>query len=116
MNHKKGKRISPKRKRKLTVLESLRETVSDLGRVIDTKETLKEFDKMLYKEPKKYSKRDIIKLRTEKMKMSQAVFAAVCNAKLSTVQKWERGVALPTPPVYRLFQLIESRALELIAR
>jgi DNA-binding transcriptional regulator YiaG len=35
---------------------------------------------------------------------------------LSTLQKWERGVAKPTPPVNRLFQLVEKGRLELIRK
>jgi putative transcriptional regulator len=98
------------------VLDSIRESIEDLKSVQDVTETLREFDKLRYREPRHYSRTDIIRLRKKKMRMSQSVFAAVCNAKLSTVQKWERGVAKPTPPVYRLFQLIENDALDLIER
>jgi DNA-binding transcriptional regulator YiaG len=48
--------------------------------------------------------------------MSQAVFARVCNIRLSTLQKWERGVSRLTPPVNRLFQLVEHGGLELLAK
>ena len=47
-------------------------------------------------------------------RMSQAVFAGICNVRLSTLQKWERGVNHPTPPIFRLLQLIEHGALSLI--
>ena len=105
-----------KKNKKLSLSETIREAIADLGHVQDVKETLREFDKLQYKEAKQYTTKDIVSLRTHKLKMSQAVFASVCNAKLSTVQKWERGVAMPTPPIYRLFQLIENDALEWIER
>lgn len=101
---------------KPSLSETIRESISDLGHVQDVKETLRKFDKLQYKEPKEYTTQDIIRLRTRKLRMSQAVFASVCNAKLSTVQKWERGVSKPTPPIFRLFQLIEHNALDLIHR
>ncbi|OGJ87018.1 MAG: hypothetical protein A2268_14990 [Candidatus Raymondbacteria bacterium RifOxyA12_full_50_37] len=104
------------RKKKLSLSETVREAIRALGHVQDVKETMREFDALQYKEPRNYTTHDIVALRTRKMHMSQAVFASVCNAKISTVQKWERGVSKPTPPVYRLFQLIENDALELIHR
>lgn len=103
-------------KKKLSLSETVRDAIGALGHVQDVRETLREFDKLQYKEPRNYTTHDIVELRTKKMRMSQAVFATVCNAKISTVQKWERGVSKPTPPIFRLFQLIESDALELIHR
>jgi putative transcriptional regulator len=96
--------------------DTVREFITDLGQVQDVKETLRKFDALQYEQPKTYTARDIIAFREHKMRMSQAVFACVCNAKLSTVQKWERGVTKPTPPINRLFQLIEHNALNLIKR
>ncbi len=101
---------------KLSLSATIREAISDLGHVQNVKETLREFDKLQYIKPKPYTRHGIVSLRKDKMHMSQAVFAEVCNAKLSTVQKWERGITKPTPPVFRLFQLIERNALELINR
>jgi DNA-binding transcriptional regulator YiaG len=44
------------------------------------------------------------------------VFARVCNIRLSTLQKWERGVSHPTPPANRLLQLVEKGALGLLKK
>ncbi|MBL8025470.1 MAG: helix-turn-helix domain-containing protein [Fibrobacteres bacterium] len=98
----------------LSLSKSLRATIEDMGQVLDVKETLRKFDALQFERPKVYTRDDIVNLRKKKMHMSQAVFANVCNAKLSTVQKWERGITRPTPPVYRLFQLIEHSALDLV--
>lgn len=53
--------------------------------------TIKEFNRLVYPAPKEYRPADIIRLREEKLRMSQAAFAFACNAKLSTLQKWESG-------------------------
>jgi putative transcriptional regulator len=112
----KTKSKSPKHteNKSLGLSESLRATIEDLTPVLDVKETLRKFDALQFEKPKEYTRNDIVELREKKMHMSQAVFAYVCNAKLSTVQKWERGATRPTPPVNRLFQLIEHRALDLV--
>ena len=46
--------------------------------------------------------------------MSQAVFAAVLNTSLSTVQKWEVGDKKPSGPSLKLLNLIERKGLEAI--
>ena len=110
------KRQTKQKERKLSFNEKTREIIEALGQVQNVKETLRKFDELQYEKPKVYTTQDIVALRERKMRMSQGVFASICNAKLSTVQKWERGVTKPTPPINRLFQLIEHRALDLIKR
>jgi putative transcriptional regulator len=105
-----------KKKDPNTPMDSIRETLEGIGKVIDNKKTMHEFDQLQYEEPKVYSPSAIARLRTKRLGMSQAVFARVCNIRLSTLQKWERGVAKPTPPVNRLFQLVEKGGLELISK
>ncbi len=97
-------------------MNSIRETLVGIGKVIDNKQTLREFDSLRYENPKEYTATAITNLRTRSLGMSQAVFARVCNIRLSTLQKWERGVSRPTPPVNRLFQLVEHGGLELLAK
>lgn len=53
-----------------------------------------------------------IKALREKMHVSQAVFAAVLNTSLSTVQKWEAGAKKPSGPSLKLLNLIERKGLE----
>ena len=77
---------------------------------------MREFARIDYEPPKQYGPRDILKLRKNKMHMSQAVFAIVCNTNLDTLQKWEQGVRKPTKPIYRLFQLMEKDALDLVKK
>lgn len=99
-----------------TPMNTIRETLEGIGKVIDNKQTMREFDALHYEIPKEYTAKAITLLRTKRLGMSQTVFARVCNIRLSTLQKWERGVSKPTPPVFRLFQLVEKGGLELIVK
>lgn len=62
---------------------------------------------------------DIDDMTAEKIKslrkqahVSQAVFAAVLNTSVSTVQKWEVGDKKPSGPSLKLLNLIERKGLE----
>src|SRR3546814_4846796 len=55
-----------------------------------------------------------IKALRENAHMSQAVFAAVLNTSLSTVQKWEIGDKKPSGPSLKLLSLIERKGLEAV--
>ncbi len=52
--------------------------------------------------------------RLESSNLSQAVFAAVLNTSLSTVQKWEVGDKKPSGPSLKLLTLIERKGLEAV--
>jgi putative transcriptional regulator len=53
-----------------------------------------------------------IKKIREDSRVSQAVFAAVLNTSLSTVQKWEIGQKRPTGTALKLLHLVQKRGLE----
>lgn len=53
-----------------------------------------------------------IKSLREQARLSQAVFAAVLNTSVSTVQKWEAGDKKPSGPSRKLLNLIERKGLE----
>ena len=99
-----------------TAMESVERSIKDLEGIVDIAETMRRFNKLKYEEAQKYTPERIVNLRKNKLHMSQSVFALVCNIKLPTLQKWERGYSKPTPPVNRLFQLVEKGGLELISR
>jgi putative transcriptional regulator len=99
-----------------TVMESVEQSIKDLDGIVDIKETMRRFNKLKYEMPKEYTAKRIVNLRRSKLHMSQSVFASVCNIKLPTLQKWERGYSRPTPPVNRLFQLVEKGGLDLITQ
>jgi DNA-binding transcriptional regulator YiaG len=97
-----------------TITEAVRESIQDLDGIVDITETMKNFNRLQYETPKEYTPERIVNLRKNRLRMSQPVFASVCNIKLPTLQKWERGYSRPTPPVNRLFQLVEKGGLDLI--
>ena len=47
-------------------------------------------------------------------KLSQAVFAAVLNTSVSTVQKWEIGDKKPSGPSLKLLDLIARRGIDAV--
>ena len=50
----------------------------------------------------------------EQARLSQAVFAAVLNISVSTVQKWELGDKKPSGPSLKLLNLMERKGLEVL--
>ncbi|MGD9584345.1 MAG: helix-turn-helix domain-containing protein [Lysobacterales bacterium] len=55
-----------------------------------------------------------IKRLRESTHLSQAVFAAVLNTSLSTVQKWEIGDKKPSGPSLKLLTLIQRKGLDAV--
>ena len=56
-----------------------------------------------------------IKRIREASHVSQAVFAALLNTSVSTVQKWEVGQKRPTGTALKLLHLVQKRGLEAVA-
>jgi putative transcriptional regulator len=78
-----------------------------------SKRRMGEFDALCRLEVKELSPAAIKRLR-ERANLSQAVFAAVINTSVSTVQKWEIGDKRPSGPSLKLLNLIERRGLEAV--
>jgi len=57
-----------------------------------------------------------VKIRAlrEQAQVSQAVFAAVLNISVSTIQKWEIGEKKPSGPSLKLLSIIERKGLEAV--
>jgi len=99
---------------KSRILKEMHETASDLQEIgLISKRRMREFDVLcgLEVEPMPPKK---IKLLRKKANMSQAVFAAVLNTSVSTVQKWEIGDKRPSGPSLKLLSLIERKGLEAV--
>ena len=94
--------------RSAEIADSTREMLDGLSKVQDVTQTMREFNKLDYEEPKEYKPDDIVKLRQKVLGVSQGVFAYVCNINVNTLQKWEQGKRSPSHSVYRLFQLFEK--------
>jgi len=97
-----------------SALDTVEQALTEINQIRPIPETLRTFNRLRYGEPATYGPAEIVALRTRRLRVSQAVFAGICNVRLSTLQKWERGVNHPTPPIFRLFQFIERGALSLI--
>lgn len=103
------------RKTKSAILEAVRETAKGLhaAGVMD-QVTLREFDRLCLPPVEALEPEEIKKIR-EKSHVSQAVFAALLNTSVSTVQKWEIGQKRPTGTALKLLHLVQKRGLEIVA-
>lgn len=101
-------------RRKSRILEETRETAHGLhGAGLISKRRMGEFEALCHLEVPEMPPRKIKALR-EGANVSQAVFAAVLNTSLSTVQKWEAGDKRPSGPSLKLLSLIERKGLDAV--
>lgn len=102
------------RKTKSKILEAVHETAKGLhaAGVMD-QVTLREFDRMCLPPIKALRPKEIKQIR-EGAHVSQAVFAALLNTSLSTVQKWEIGQKRPTGTALKLLNLVQMKGLEIV--
>jgi putative transcriptional regulator len=100
------------RKTKSPILEAVHETAQGLYAcgAID-KVTMREFDRMCLPSVPPLEPEQIKQIR-EESQVSQAVFAAVLNTSVSTVQKWEVGQKRPTGTALKLLHLVRRRGLD----
>jgi putative transcriptional regulator len=73
--------------------------------------TLREFNRLCLPPIETLAPEQIKKIR-EDSRVSQAVFAAILNTSVSTVQKWEIGQKRPTGTALKLLHLVQKRGLE----
>jgi putative transcriptional regulator len=103
------------RKTKSAILETVHETAKGLHAIgVMDRVTLREFDRMCLPPVKPLHPEEIKHIR-ETSRVSQAVFAALLNTSLSTVQKWEIGQKRPTGTALKLLHLVQKRGLEIVA-
>lgn len=100
--------------RKSRIIDAMRETargLHDAGLI--SKRRMGEFEVLCNLEVVEMAPKQI-KLLREKAHISQAVFAAILNTSLSTVQKWEIGDKRPSGPSLKLLSLIRRKGLEAV--
>ena len=103
------------RKTKSAILEAVHETAVGLHKAgVMDQVTLREFDRMCLPPIKPLEPMQIKQIR-ETSRVSQAVFAALLNTSLSTVQKWEIGQKRPTGTALKLLHLVQKRGLKIVA-
>ena len=101
-------------RRKSRILDEMHETARGLHRAgLISKRRMGEFDALCHLDVHEMTPQNIKALR-EQAHVSQAVFAAVLNISVSTVQKWEVGDKKPSGPSLKLLNLVERKGLEAI--
>jgi putative transcriptional regulator len=101
--------------KKSRILEAVHETALGLyeAGVMD-QVTMREFDLLCLPKIEKLEPQRIKAIR-ETAQVSQAVFAALLNTSVSTVQKWEIGQKRPSGTALKLLHIVEKRGLDAIA-
>lgn len=87
------------------------EALAEIGAVDGA--TMRDFREDLLSPPPAYSPDGIREIR-ESFGVSQAVFAALMNVSLSTVQKWEQGQKAPSAPAYKLLEIVKQNGLSIL--
>ena len=87
------------------------EALAEIGAVDGA--TMRDFREDLLSPPPAYSPDGIREIR-ESFGVSQAVFAALMNVSLSTVQKWEQGQKAPSAPAYKLLYIVKQNGLGIL--
>ena len=97
--------------KKSRILDEVYVTARGLSRIgaLD-KRTMHEFDALCLPPVRNLSARQIRAIRA-RSRMSQAVFAAILNTSISTVQKWEIGEKRPSGPSLKLLDVIERKGI-----
>ena len=103
------------RKTKSAILEAVHITAKGLHKAgVMDQVTLREFDRLCLPPVAPLEPAQIKQIR-EASRVSQAVFAALLNTSLSTVQKWEIGQKRPTGTALKLLHLVQERGLKAVA-
>lgn len=101
-------------KYKSRILDEMHETAQGLHSAgLISKRRMLEFDVLRNLDMHEMQPQQIKSLR-EQANFSQAVFAAVLNISLSTVQKWEVGDKKPNGSSLKLLNLIERKGIEAV--
>ena len=100
-----------KKSRILQEVHATARGLSDSGLI--SKRRMAEFDVLCNLEVKEISPSKI-RLMRQKENISQAVFAAILNTSVSTIQKWELGDKKPSGPSLKLLSILERKGLEAV--
>ncbi len=101
-----------KKSRLLTELRETARGLADAGAL--EQRTLREIDALCLPPVRAYTPAQIRRLRA-RTRLSQAVFAALLNTSVSTVQKWEIGEKRPSGPSLKLLNVIERKGPEALS-
>jgi putative transcriptional regulator len=101
--------------KKSRLLDEMRQTARGLERLgaLD-KQTMREFDVLTLPPVQELTAKQIRAIRA-RSRVSQAVFAAMLNTSVSTVQKWEIGEKRPSGPSLKLLNVIQRKGIDAIS-
>jgi putative transcriptional regulator len=104
------------RKKKSKILEVVHEGARELyeAGAIDQL-TMREFDRLCLQPVPPLRPIDIKRIRA-RAHVSQALFAALLNTSVSTVQKWEIGQKRPTGTALKLLHLVQKNGIDIVAQ
>ena len=97
--------------KKSRLLDEMRETARGLERIgaLD-RQTMREFDVLTLPPVQELTAKQIRAIRV-RSRVSQAVFAAMMNTSISTIQKWEIGAKRPSGPSLKLLNVIQRKGI-----
>ena len=96
------------------LLDEIRDTAADLGKAgLISKHRLKEYEALCKTDNGQLPALDIRQIRHQ-ARMSQAVFAAVLNVSVSSVQKWETGEKKPSGASLKLLNLVKRKGIKVL--
>jgi putative transcriptional regulator len=99
---------------KTDLLEAVHQTAAGLFRAGAIPQmTMREFDHLCLPPIVPLEPQQIKRLR-QKARVSQAVFAALLNTSVSTIQKWEIGDKKPTGTALKLLHLVRTKGIEMM--
>ena len=101
-------------KKRSRILDAVNETAKGLhaAGAID-RVTMREFDQLMLTPVPELRPTQIKRIR-EAAHVSQAVFAALLNTSVSTVQKWEIGQKRPTGAALKLLHIVQKNGLDAV--
>ena len=102
------------RKTKSAILEAVHETAKGLHAAGVMEQVTLRVRPPVSAAGRAFVAQKIRKIRVQS-RVSQAVFAALLNTSVSTVQKWEIGQRRPTGTALKLLHLVQKRGLEVVA-
>jgi putative transcriptional regulator len=106
--------MAMRKKKQSSILVAMHETATGLHQAgAMDRVTLREFDQLCLPHVAELPPKAIKKIR-QTSNVSQAVFAALLNTSLSTVQKWEIGQKKPTGTALKLLHIVQQRGLEIM--
>lgn len=104
--------MSKKQSKILAAVRATAKGLFDVGSIDQV--TMREFDTLSVARVAPLRPAQIKRIR-EATQVSQAIFAALLNTSVSTVQKWEVAQKRPTGAALKLLHLVQKRGLEAVA-